>query len=102
MLENAWVLTVDRDIDYGVDHWADDRDSDTVLGFGYNDQDRLAAALAEYLGVEGKYDTEAMAQMFCSLPEASGAVNQTDLLEAYIERHGLQKDFNAWWGEYYG
>ena len=80
-------------------HWKNDRTSDLILEFGY-DKNITDYALAEALGVEGEYDESAMQLVFMNLPENKPSVTyaQTQLLEAYINKHpALQVTFDAWW-----
>ena len=101
MIENGWVLAVDRgEADPAVNHWADDRDDDLIIDFGY-DADICHAALAAKLGVEdGEYDVDAMQAVFESLPEsrkASSTYTQPEVLEDYIDGSTLEDSFCEWW-----
>ena len=85
-------------------HWQKDRNSDMVLDFGY-EKNLTDLALAEALGIEGEYDESAMQLVFMELPEDKPSIKfaQTQLLEAYINKHPAQQTlYDIWWEARYG
>lgn len=95
MIEHQWVVEGDR-FDYMAqpNHWYDHREGYLVDQFV--DGQLAADIIREWLECTGG-DEDKLARVFDKL-EVSERVK---LAEEYIEFHGMESDFNAWYDEHF-
>ena len=95
-IENGMIVGLDAALaeHYSSSPWADDRDQWLTLQY-LDDRDLYADVMAWYLGVEGKYDADAMTEIMSELSEA----RQAELTEGFVEARHREDDFDKWYEE---